>query len=66
MPVVKEKVEKGGKLSVFDVSQIIVEKGIRTPLQLLAYTNNQKREGKTDLVELRANRGARRLMRPSV
>ena len=49
MPVVKEKV----------VSQIIVEKGICTRLQLLAYSNNQKREGKTYLAEFIANRGAK-------
>ena len=41
------------------MSQIVVEKGIRTRLQLLAYANNQKREGKTDLAEFIANRGAK-------
>ena len=56
----KGKSRKGRKrLSLFDVSQIDVEKGIRTRLQLLAYANNQKREGKTDLAEFIANRGAK-------
>ena len=46
-------------LSIYDVSQIAIEKGIRTRLQLLAYANRQKKEGKTDLAEFIANRGAK-------
>ena len=54
------KRRKGRKrLSVFDVSQIAVEKGIRTRLELLAYANTQKRDGKTDLAMFIANRGAK-------
>ena len=51
---------KGRKsLSIFDVSQIAVKIGIRTRLELLAYANNQKKEGKTDLAKFIANRGAK-------
>lgn len=46
-------------LSVFDVSQIAVKKGIRTKLQLLALAETQKREGKLDLAQFIANRGAK-------
>ena len=41
------------------MSQIAVRIGIRTRLELLAYANNQKREGKTDLAKFIANRGAK-------
>ena len=51
---------KGRKsLSIFDVSQIAIEIGIHTRLELLAYANNQKKEGKTDLAKFIANRGAK-------
>ena len=53
----------GGKrklksLSVYDVSQLAFEKGIKTRLELLVLANEQ-REGKTDLAEFIANRGAK-------
>ena len=51
---------KGRKsLSIFYVSQIAVQRGIRTRLELLAYADNQKKEGKTDLAKFIANRGAK-------
>ena len=50
---------QGKTLSIFDVSQLAVEKGIKTRLELAALANHQKREGKTDLAEFIANRGAK-------
>ena len=46
-------------LSVYDVSQIAVQKGIKTRLELLVLANQQKKEGKTDLAEFIANRGSK-------
>ena len=45
------------RLSSFDVSQIVVAKKITTQTELLAHTNVQKAEGKTDLAEFIVNRG---------
>ena len=47
------------KLSAYDVSQIILAEGIRTRVELLAFANTQKAEGKTDLAEFIVNRGAK-------
>ena len=38
-------------LSIFDISQIAVEREIKTRLELVALASQQKREGKTDLVQ---------------
>ena len=46
-------------LSSFELSEIIVKKGIKTRTQLLAYANNQKCEGKNDIAEFVINRGPR-------
>ncbi len=46
-------------LSVYDVSQIAVQKGIKSRLELLVLANQQKNEGKTDLAEFIANRGSK-------
>lgn len=46
-------------LTIFDVSQLAVEKGIKTRLELVVLANSQKREGKTDLAEFIANKGAK-------
>ena len=46
-------------LTVFEVSQIAVKKGIKKCLQLVALASQQKREGKTDLAKFIANRGAK-------
>ena len=43
----------------FDVSQIAVARGIKTRVKLLALAFKQKKEGKTDLAEFVANRGAK-------
>jgi len=45
------------RLSVFEVSEIAVGKGIKTRTELLALANEQKKEGKTDLAEFVLNRG---------
>ncbi|KAJ7350171.1 hypothetical protein OS493_038043, partial [Desmophyllum pertusum] len=42
-----------------EVSQIAVERGIKTRLELVAFANVQKREGKTDLAEFIANHGGK-------
>ena len=54
-----KKKKRKKTLTVFEVSQIAVEKGIKTRLQLVALASQQKREGKTDLAEFIANRGAK-------
>ena len=38
-------------LSIFQVSEIPVKKGIKTRLELMALANDQKKEGKTDLAQ---------------
>ena len=50
---------KRKRMSIFDVSQLAVSKKIRTRLELLAFANEQKREGKTDLAQFIANRGSK-------
>ena len=39
------------------VSQIVIDKGIKTRTELLALANARKKEGKTDLAEFITNRG---------
>ena len=53
----KRKRGRQSRLSIYEVSQMAVQKGIKSRLQLLSLTNQQKREGKTDLAEFIANRG---------
>ena len=50
---------KRKRMSIFDVSQLAVSKKIRTRLELLAFANEQKREGKNDLAQFIANRGSK-------
>ena len=45
------------RLSMFDVSEIVVSKGIRSYLELLAVAKRQKMEGKTDLAQFIVNKG---------
>ena len=47
------------RLSKFQVSQLAVAKHMKTRLELLALANAQKTEGKNDLAEFIANRGAK-------
>ena len=44
-------------LSMFDVSGIVVSKGIKSYLELLALAKRQKMEGKTDLAQFIVNKG---------
>ena len=46
-------------MSIFDVSQIAVEREIKTRLELVALASQQKREGKTDLAQFIANTGSK-------
>ena len=56
---------KGRKsVSIFGVSQIAVEIGIRTRLKLLAYANNQKKKEKQTLQSLSPIGVQKELMRP--
>ena len=49
--------KKKPRLTPFEVSEIILEKGLKTRTQLLALANEQKLLGKTDLAEFIVNRG---------
>ena len=53
------KRKRSRRLSSFEVSKIIIDKGIRNRTELLALANVQKAEGKTDLAEFVFNRGNR-------
>lgn len=56
-PSVSKKRKRTPRLSMFEVSEIAVSKGINTYTELLALAQRQKREGKTDLAEFIVNRG---------
>ena len=47
------------QMSVYEVSQLVVSKKIKSRLQLLAFAQQQQREGKTDLAQFIANRGSK-------
>ena len=47
------------RITSFELSEIIVRKGIKTRTELLAYANKQKLEGKSDVAEFIVNRGPR-------
>ncbi|KAK3722844.1 hypothetical protein QZH41_007801 [Actinostola sp. cb2023] len=51
--------KKKKRLSAFELSEIIVQKGIKTRLQLLVLADEQKKEGKTDVAEFIVNRGSK-------
>ena len=55
----KRKRGRQPRLSIYEVSQVAVEKGIKSRLELLSLANQQKKEGKTDLAEFIANRGCK-------
>ena len=48
-----------GRLSAYEVSEIVLEKGIRNVTELHALASEQKSEGKTDLAEFIFNRAPR-------
>ena len=50
---------KRARLSIYNVSQLVVAKGIKTRVELLALACQQKKEGKEDLAEFIANRGSK-------
>lgn len=47
------------RMSVYDVTQLVQTRGITSRLQLVAFAVQQNRNGKTNLAEFIANRGAR-------
>ena len=49
--------KKRKHLSAYEVSEIILSKGLRDQPELLAFSNQQREEGKTDLAEFIVNRG---------
>ena len=51
------KRKRAPRLSMFEVSEIAVSKGIKSYLGLLALAKRQKTEGKTDLAQFIVNRG---------
>ena len=51
--------KRAPRLTAYDVSQMVVEKGFHSRLQLLAYAEQQRREGKSDLLRFIVNRGKR-------
>ena len=53
----KPKTTKNKHLTSVQLSEIIVEKGIKTRTELLALANEQKMEGKTDITEFVVNQG---------
>lgn len=46
------------QLTPFELSEIIVEKGIRTRTEFVAFANKHKLEGKCNIAEFIVNRGA--------
>ena len=55
--VTKSSRKRKNRLSIYQVSQIAVAKGIKSRLELLVLASRQKKEGKEDLAEFIANRG---------
>ena len=53
----KKRKRVARSLSMFDISEIAVSKGIRIYLDLLALAKRQKKEGKNDLAQFIVNRG---------
>ena len=54
-----KKQKKRKRLSAFEFSQIIVEKGLKNRTDALAFALMQKNEGKTELAEFIINRGVK-------
>ena len=55
----KTRKRKTLRLSIFDVSKLVVAKGIKSRLELLALASRQMKEGKEDLAQFIANRGSK-------
>ncbi len=54
-----KKRSRAERLTVFDVTEIIRDQSIKTRVELLAFAERQKLEGKTNLAAFIANRGSR-------
>ena len=48
-------IRKRKRLTTFEVTEIIVEKNVKSLVELQAFAHQQKKEGKTDVVELLVN-----------
>ena len=55
------KEKKVKRLTNFEVSELLVKKGIKSRLELLALANEQKAEGKTDLVQYVLNNNEKKV-----
>ena len=53
----KKRDKKRKRLSAYEVAEIVLSKGLRNRMELLAFCNQQRAEGKTDLAEFIVNRG---------
>ena len=55
----RESRGKKKRLSAYELSEVIVEKNIKSRTELLSLARKQKMEGKTDIAEFIVNRGAK-------
>ena len=55
----KRKRGQQPRLSIYEVSQVVMQKGIKSKLELLSLANQQEKEGKTDLAKFIANHGCK-------
>ena len=55
----KTRKRKAPRLSIFNVSKLVVAKGIKSSLELLAQASRQMKEGKEGLAQFIANRGSK-------
>ena len=53
------KRKRSPSLTAFDVSQLVVQKNLKTRLELVAYADRQRQEGKSDLLRFIVNKGKR-------
>jgi hypothetical protein len=51
--------KKRKRLTAFDISEIIIEKGIKSREELLIFAKDQKDQGKKDIAEFIVNRGSK-------
>ena len=59
----KKRGKKRKHLSAYQVAEIVLSKRLQNRTELLAFSNQQRQEGKTDLAEFIVNRGKKALMR---
>ena len=55
----KKQTKRSQRLSIYDVSQVVQNKGITSRLQLVCLAVEQNREGKCSLAQFIANRGTK-------